>query len=126
LEQCGRCGIPDWFEQLRDRTQQELHDAHQVEAARSAERERLEADLRAARSEVDRLEQPTRAERDELLAAQQHVDTARRLHEAAEHRLLWSGRRSRRDARRDLAATGNQLTWAIHTLEKLREGVARG
>ena len=47
-EQPGRCEIPDWFDQLRDHTRDELAEAKQRAAVNAAKRERLQADLEAA------------------------------------------------------------------------------
>jgi conjugative relaxase-like TrwC/TraI family protein len=116
----GRCEIPDWFDQLRDETRQELAGAEQRVADNAAERQRLQADLDAARRDVDRLDHPTRRQRDQLAAANHDLDDAKRQHQAAEHRLEHSGIGGRRHGRRDLAAAENRLTWANHTLGQLQ------
>jgi hypothetical protein len=117
----GRCAIPDWFEQLRDHTRDELADLQRRAADSAATRERLQADLDATRRDVYRLDQPTRRERDQLAAAHHARDDTEREHRLAVHRLETSGIRGRRQARRDLAAAENRLTWANHTLDQLHE-----
>jgi hypothetical protein len=117
----GRCEIPDWFDQLRDHTRGELAEAEQRIRFNAADRERLQADLDAAQRDLDRLDRPTRRQRDQLAAAQHDLDDARLRHRLAVHRYETSGIRSRRHARRDLAAAENRLTWANHTLHQLQQ-----
>ena len=120
----GRCLIPDWFDQLRDDARGELAEAKQRVAVNAAERERLQADLKAARRDVDRLDQPTRRQRDELAAAHHDLGDAKLQHRLAAHRLDTTGLRGRRHARRDLAAAENRLAWANHTLDQLQAQVS--
>jgi hypothetical protein len=114
----GRCEIPDWFDPLRDQIRHELEEAGRRAAANAATRERLETQLEAARAVHDRLEKPTRSERERLAAAERDVDKAAQARDLAEHRLQGCGIRGRRQARRDLAAADNRLTWANHILEQ--------
>jgi conjugative relaxase-like TrwC/TraI family protein len=116
----GRCEIPEWFDQLRMDTRQQLAEAEQRVAVNAAERERLQADLDGARHDVDRLDRPTRRQRDRLAAADHDLDDARLEHRLWVHRLDSGGMRGRRQARRDLAADENRLTWATHTLDQLQ------
>jgi hypothetical protein len=117
----GRCEIPVWFDQLRDDTRNELAEAEQGIRVHTAERERLQAALDSAQSDVDRLAQPTRQQRHQLAAAHHDLNDAKVEHRLAEHRLDTSGIRGRRHARRDLAAAENRLTWANHTLDQLQQ-----
>ncbi len=93
-------------------------------AANAATRERLQTELEAARRDHDRLEEPTRWERERLAAAERDVDEASQARELAEHRLQGCGIRGRRQARRELAAADNQLTWANHTLEQTQASIS--
>jgi hypothetical protein len=116
----GRCAIPDWFDQLRDLTRVELAETEQRVNINAAEYERLQAELDAARRDVDRLDQLTRGQRDQMAAAHHDVDDAKVEHRLAVHRYETSGVRGRRQARRDLTAAENRLTWANYTLDQLQ------
>jgi hypothetical protein len=117
-QRVGRCAIPDWFDQLRNDTRQQLDEAEQRVNINAAERQRLQAELDAARRDLDRLAQPTRQQRDQLAAADHDLDDAKLQHRLAAHRLDTSGIRGRRRARRDLAAAENRLTWADDQLQQ--------
>jgi conjugative relaxase-like TrwC/TraI family protein len=117
----GRCEIPEWFDQLRDHTRDELANLQERVAVSAATRARLQADLDAAQRDVDRLDKPTQRQRDQLAAARHDLDDARSGHRLAVHRYESSGIRGRRQARRDLAAAENRLTWANHTLDRLQQ-----
>jgi conjugative relaxase-like TrwC/TraI family protein len=123
-EQSGRCEIPDWFNQLRDQTRQELAEAEQRAAANNTERERLQSALAAARAEVEHLEEPSRHDRGRLAKAHEHLEDAVRRHRITEHRLDASGLRGRRGTRRELAAAENQLTWARDRLEQVQASIS--
>jgi conjugative relaxase-like TrwC/TraI family protein len=120
-QRAGRCPIPDWFDQLRDDTRQELDEAEQRVNISAAERERLQAELDAARRDVDRLDRPTRPQRDQLAAAEHDLADATVEHRLAVRRLDSSRIRGRRPARRDLAAAENRLTWANYALDQLQQ-----
>ena len=122
-EQPGRCQIPEWFDQLRDQTRTELEQAEHRAAANAAIRERLQTELEAARAVHDRLEEPTRWEHERLAAAERDVHEASQARELAEHRIQGCGIRGRRQARRELAAADNKLTWANHTLEQTQASI---
>jgi conjugative relaxase-like TrwC/TraI family protein len=115
----GRCEIPVWFDQLRDDTRNELANLQERVADSAAERARIQVDLDAARLDVERLDRPTRQERDQLAAARHDLDDAERQHRLAVQRVDTSGIRGRRQARRDLAAAENRVTWANNTLDRL-------
>jgi conjugative relaxase-like TrwC/TraI family protein len=123
-EQRGRCEIPDWFEPLRDQTRHDLEEAEERVAANAAERERLESQLDAARAVADDLEEPTRWDRERLAAAERDVEKASQSLELAEIRLQGRGTRGCRQARRELAAAENQLTWANYSHEQTQATIS--
>ena len=64
---------------------------------------------------------PPGQQRHQLAASHHDLDDAKVEHRLAVHRLETSWIRGRRQARRDLAAAENRLTWANHTLEQLQQ-----
>jgi hypothetical protein len=124
VERTGRCEIPEWFDQRRTETRRELADVEQRAAANAATRERLEAELHAAERDLHWLDLPTGRQRQDLAAARHQLDSASRDQQDAQRRLDRSGLRGRRDARRELTAAENRVTWANHTLEQVCASVS--
>ena len=101
-----------------------LAEAEHTVASNTAERARRAAAITAAEGDLAVIERATAPHRELLAIDAKRADQARLSHADAERRLAGSGRRGRREARRELDIAERVLDRATAILERTRQRTA--
>jgi hypothetical protein len=117
----GRCRIPDWFAEVLADARHALAAAEHTVESRTVERDRRAAAVTAAEGDLAVIDRATAPQRQLLAVDGKRADNARSNHADAERHLAGSGRRGRREARRELDIAERVLERAIAILERTRQ-----